>query len=96
MRLASAIDPPAGAIGIVPAKRTCTPAEAAEALGCSVRLVNYWIADGTLLALDLSRRGPESDPGRRHYRVVVRRAVGVPGAGRAKTLEEFVNERRTV
>ena len=78
----------------LPQKPTCTPVEAANALGVSERQVRYWIADGTLLAININR-----DPERKkkthkildRWRVVVRRA----GYNAQKfqsflTLEEYI------
>lgn len=54
----------------VPVKNTVTPREAAQILGCSMRQVYNYIDDGTLNALDISRKSavdPSSE--RRHMRV---------------------------
>lgn len=82
----------------LPAKATCTAAEAAAALGVSVRQIKYWIDDGKLLAINASREFNKSNTPpanrRNHWRVVVRRPAD---AGRGKgnaflTLEELIGE----
>lgn len=82
----------------LPAKGTCTAAEAAACLGVSVRQVKYWIEDGQLLALNASRQTNKDNTrgaARNHWRVVVRRpADAAPAGGNAfLTLEELVGGR---
>jgi len=80
----------------LPRKPTCTPPEAAAALGVSERQVRYWVDDGTLLAINSARCpvGPVS--GRRskndRWRVVVKRVQGMetPEMRSFLTLEELV------
>jgi len=55
--------------GSLPSKPTMTPAEAAVCLGVSRRQVEYWMTEGTLLALYAGR---DPNPERRHARPVVR------------------------
>jgi len=95
----------APAIIALPSKPTCTPAEAAKALGVSDRQVRYWIEDGTLLAISVSRlhtvRKKISPKNEREtsvlkqldcWRVVVRRhGDDTPRDMAFLTLEEFVN-----
>jgi excisionase family DNA binding protein len=56
---------------LLPAKNTVTTVEAAQILGCSRQQVYNYIEEGSLNALDISRKSP-LDPGsaRRHVRVV--------------------------
>jgi len=59
--------------------------EAADLIGCRNRQVGLLIEDGTLLAVDVSRKSPlDPDSVRRHRRI--------PRA----SLLQFLNERRTV
>jgi len=82
----------------LPTKPTCTPPEAARALGISSRQVRYLVEDGTLLAIDASRRvasGPDRDRRRTPWRVVVRRGTDLnrEGFDRFMSLEEYVQQR---
>jgi len=80
----------------LPAKPTCTPPEAAAALGVSERQVRYWVDDGTLLAINSARcpvgpaRGRQSKLDR--WRIVVRRAPGFDAENMRAflTLDELV------
>jgi hypothetical protein len=80
----------------LPPKPTCTPPEAAAALGVSERQIRYWVDDGTLLAINSARcpvgpvRGRKSKLDR--WRVVVRRAPGLDADDMRAffTLEELV------
>jgi hypothetical protein len=75
----------------LPRKPTCTPPEAAAALGVSERQVRYWVDDGTLLAINSARcpigpvRGRQSKLDR--WRIVVRR---VPGATDSEAMKAFL------
>ena len=80
----------------LPVKATCTVSEAAEAIGVSERQVRYWVADGTLLAIN-SAREPIAAEGRStterdRWRIVVRRPPDIPAKTGATflTLEELV------
>jgi hypothetical protein len=80
----------------LPRKPTCTPVEAAAALGISQRQVRYWVDDGTLLAIN-SARFPVGPLGKRRskydrWRVVVRRVpeMETPEMRSFLTLEELV------
>ncbi len=100
---AGGVQPPA--LGL-PNKATCTVLEAHRHTGVSVRQLRYFVADGTLLAVNAARRpvgkgGDERRGGaRRHgkldrWRIVVRRspAFMVDDYKHFKTLEEFLLSR---
>ena len=81
----------------LPNKPTCTIGEAARATGISERQLQYWVADGTLLAVDSSRRPVRSGgggQGLRRWRIVVRRAEGfdTPEAKAFLTLAEVLRK----
>ncbi len=69
----SPIDPPAQLQldFLMPGKEVLRPDEAAAIIGCSKRQVHNFIEDGTLTAIDKSRKSP-LDPSsqRRHYVVL--------------------------
>ena len=70
----------------LPRKTTCTPAEAARAIGISERQVRYLIEDGSLLAMS-SNRDPESAE-RPQWRVIVRMERAAPVGRAGRTLAE--------
>lgn len=66
----------------IPQKATCTVSEAAKCLGMSERQVRYWIADGTLLAINSAREpisGARKKTKQDRWRVVVRRSPETSG-----------------
>lgn len=71
----------------LPQKATVTVPEAAEALGVSVRQVEYLISDGTLLAVYANR---QDEAAKQHARPIVRsnRAFD-PNRKKFLTLDEF-------
>jgi len=71
----------------LPAKATVTVPEAAEALGVSVRQVEYLISDGTLLVVYANR---QDEATKQHARPIVRsnRAFD-PNRKKFLTLDEF-------
>ena len=71
----------------LPPKATVTVPEAAEALGVSVRQVEYLISDGTLLAVYANR---QDEAAKQHARLIVRSNRAFD-ANRKKflTLDEF-------
>ena len=72
------LGPSGNAILALPAKPTCTPAEAAAAIGVSERQIKYWVEDGTLLAINSARDPVRKDKEKKstydRWRVVVHRA----------------------
>ena len=88
---ASPIDPPVAEqlemtqILPVPQKDTLRIDEAAALIGCTARQVRRYIEDGSLLALNISRKSP-IDP------TCQRQHVRIP----RKAIELFLEERRTV
>ncbi len=82
----------------LPDKPSCTPKEAATATGVSERQIRYWVADGTLLAINAARE-PIAIAERKHtkldrYRVVVRRPEHIPVKSKNTflSLEELVGK----
>jgi hypothetical protein len=75
----------------LPRKPTCTPAEAARALGISERQIRYLIEDGSLLAMS-SNRDPESAE-RPAWRVIVRMERKAPVGRAGRTLAEECEKR---
>jgi len=83
----SPLDPPEQTIlsAQLPAKKTLRVDEVAALLSCSKRQVEYLIADGSLMAFDISRKSPlDPDSVRRHFRVAT------------ESVARFLEERRTV
>ena len=70
-------------------KNTLTPAEAAAVIGCSKRQVQLLVADGTLLARNISRGDAA------YWRVVVRRSeLDLPRTGKHfLTLTEYIQSK---
>ena len=85
---------------LLPPKRTCTVPEAAHAANVSERLITYFVADGTLLAVDISRKSPiDEHSTRRHHRIVVRRDGARPPEADGETgltLAEWVATRKSI
>ena len=90
----SPLDPPlseqleldlANVLPHMPGKDLLRIDEAAVALACSVRQVQYFIEDGSLRAINISRKSP-LDPGSQRPHVRVPRTA----------IQEFINSRRTV
>ena len=78
----------------IPCKETVTVPEAARIMGASVRTVNYWIADGTLLVTYPTR---EDVSRRRNARVIVRAdRPDDPNRNHFLTLEELRLRRSNV
>ena len=75
----------------LPRKPTCTPAEAARAIGISERQVRYLIEDGSLLAMS-SNRDPDSAE-RPQWRVIVRMERKAPAGRAGRTLAEECEKR---
>ena len=75
----------------LPKKPTCTPAEAARAIGISERQVRYLIEDGSLLAMS-SNRDPDSAE-RPQWRVIVRMERKAPAGRAGRTLAEECEKR---
>ena len=75
----------------LPKKTTCTPAEAARAIGISERQIRYLIEDGSLLAMS-SNRDPDSAE-RPQWRVIVRMERKPPAGRAGRTLEEECTKR---
>ena len=91
------------ALGL-PNKATCTVGEAHRHTGFSVRQLRYFVADGTLLAVNAARRPVGKSEGRggarRHgkldsWRIVVRRTEAFlqDDYKHFQTLEEFILSR---
>ncbi len=78
----------------LPRKATCTPAEAAAAIGISERQIRNMIETGELLAIS-SNLNPETTL-RPQWRVVVRQARPEPEGRIGLTLEETVARRMSV
>jgi hypothetical protein len=78
----------------LPKKPTCTPGEAAAAIGISERQIRNMIETGELLAIS-SNLVPEKAL-RPQWRVVVRQARPVPADKVGLTLEETVAGRMSV
>ena len=78
----------------VPGKASVTVPEAARVMGCSVRMVELWIEDGTLLVTYVNRN---EDAARKHPRIVSRaeRAYN-PQRKKFLTLEELRVRRSNV
>lgn len=70
----------------LPRKPTCTPAEAAKAMGISERQIRYLIEDGSLLAMS-ANRDPEGAE-RPAWRVIVRMERKAPAGRAGRTLQE--------
>lgn len=84
----------AALIANAPQKATVTVPEAAAFLACSVRQVEYMIADGTLLATYANRF---EQAAKRHARPVVRAARAYdPARSKYLTLEELRIRRSNV
>lgn len=78
----------------LPAKPTVTVPEAAKIMSASVRTVNYWVADGTLLATYPTR---DDECQRRNARIVVRAERPYnPNQNHFLTLEELRIRRSNV
>ncbi len=87
----------AGGCGLrLPAKPTCTAAEAAAATGISERQIRYWVDDGTLYAINAARCPVGARAGRTskldRWRIVVRREPGYDAENTRAflTLEELI------
>jgi hypothetical protein len=78
----------------LPDKATVSVPEAAAIMHCCRRTVEYWIADGTLLATYANR---SNDPGRKHARIIVRSGREYdPGRKELLTLAELRVKRSNV
>jgi hypothetical protein len=81
----SPIDPPAPVVARLPQKLTMNVIEVASALQCSRRLVYLLIDDGSLAAIDISRKSPlDPDAVRRHRRILT------------DSVRNFLSSRKTV
>ena len=70
----------------LPKKTTCTPAEAARAMGISERQIRYLIEDGSLLAMSANRDPDGAE--RPAWRVIVRMERVAPVGRAGRTLHE--------
>lgn len=88
------------ALGL-PNKATCTVGEAHRYTGISKRQINYYVKDGTLLAVNSARIPVGQETAKRkggkldRWRIVVRRTSDFASDGfkTFQTLEEFINSR---